>query len=368
MVTALERANFRFHTHLIEQVIDPDTGEPFEPGGDGSGSLSATNGGGYVVNTIAASGATETIDPADGSIVDITLTDDCTITLADPANGVGCELRFILRQGSGAPHVPTFSPAPVYEGGSPPTWATDEDDFNIVDLLTIDGGTTWIAANPNVGGGAADSGYSTMILAEPDLVQYWQMNDAPGSGVFVDSMGGTSLTASTDVGFGGPSLTGDAMGGSAVAAWGATNNALRSAITWPAAWSIELWAVMGGEASNSWMFGQWNGNGAMVYGNADGGLYIYSGGTNTGWAGGINACRGLHHLVMTHDGSTQKLWVDGVERVSQNIASPGTNVGGSFGLGLASGSWAAAVSDLALYDVALDSTTINAHYDLGIGA
>jgi hypothetical protein len=49
--------------------------------------LTADDGAGDILSTVAASGAAETIDLADGNVHDVTLTDDCTFTFTGAGRG-----------------------------------------------------------------------------------------------------------------------------------------------------------------------------------------------------------------------------------------------------------------------------------------
>ena len=88
------------------------------------------------VNTVASSGATETLDVSLYGVHDITMSEACTFTFSNPApSGKASSFVLILR---GA-FTPTF-PAGVDWSGGAPTYATP----SIYTFTTVDGGTTWL--------------------------------------------------------------------------------------------------------------------------------------------------------------------------------------------------------------------------------
>jgi hypothetical protein len=126
-----------------------------EPGGADplSGYLTTTAGGGDVISTIAASGAAETIDLANGNVHDVTLTDDCTFTFTSPASGRARSFTLFLRQGASPPHLATWPGSVEWAGGAAPTLSTALNDVDVLTFVTLDGGTVWFGFA--AGGGAA---------------------------------------------------------------------------------------------------------------------------------------------------------------------------------------------------------------------
>lgn len=90
--------------------------------------------GAYAVNTVAASGATETLTLAPAH--DVTMDEDCVFTFPSPTAGH----TFLLRV-SGA-FTPTFPAAVVWNEGAAPTYATP----SLYGFTSLDGGTTWIGS------------------------------------------------------------------------------------------------------------------------------------------------------------------------------------------------------------------------------
>jgi hypothetical protein len=111
------------------------------------------DGGLEVVNVVAASGATETLDLGDGNIHDVTLTDDCTFTFAGATNGEGCSFTLIARQdGSGGRDV-TWPASVEWPEGIAPTLSDGPNEVDILSFLSVDGGTTWFGSMAGSGGG-----------------------------------------------------------------------------------------------------------------------------------------------------------------------------------------------------------------------
>lgn len=88
------------------------------------------------VNTVAASGATETLDTSTYGVHDLTMDQSCTLTFANPApSGKETEFKLILR---GA-FTPTFPAAVDWASGSAPTYTSPA----VYLFSTVDAGTTW---------------------------------------------------------------------------------------------------------------------------------------------------------------------------------------------------------------------------------
>ena len=92
--------------------------------------------GAYAVNTVAASGAAETL-PATVPAHDVTMDESCTFTFGSPTSDGH---TFILRL-AGA-FTPTFPASVVWDGGTAPTYATP----SVYAFTTLDGGTSWIGS------------------------------------------------------------------------------------------------------------------------------------------------------------------------------------------------------------------------------
>lgn len=94
------------------------------------------------VLTVAATGTAETLDTAAYTIFELTLDDDCTLTLGAPDTTVRQVLLYLRQDGSGG-HVITYPGAVLWVGGSDHVLTSAASALDIVSLVTIDGGTSW---------------------------------------------------------------------------------------------------------------------------------------------------------------------------------------------------------------------------------
>jgi len=91
------------------------------------------------VNTVAATGAAETLDISTFGVHDCTMDEACTFTFSNPApSGKASSFVLILR---GA-FTPTLPASVDWSGGTAPTYATP----SVYVFTTVDGGTTWVGA------------------------------------------------------------------------------------------------------------------------------------------------------------------------------------------------------------------------------
>ena len=98
----------------------------------------------WAVNTVAASGATETLDTSLYGTHDITMDESCTFTFSNPApSGNESEFKLVLR---GA-FTPTFPAGVDWAGGTAPTYATP----SVYIFSTVDGGTIWLGSSVGLG-------------------------------------------------------------------------------------------------------------------------------------------------------------------------------------------------------------------------
>lgn len=103
------------------------------------------NGGGREqVDTVAASGATHTVDLADGNVHDVTLTDDCTLAFTGTVAGRACGFTLILRQDGTGSRTPTLPASVDWAGGTGPTITSAASGVDLFTFLTVDNGTTWL--------------------------------------------------------------------------------------------------------------------------------------------------------------------------------------------------------------------------------
>jgi len=137
-LTALDAATTLGDADLV-YVVDDVAGTPASKKLTGANLKTAVGGapasGQYAVNTVAASGATETL-PATHPAHDVTMDQNCTFTFAAPTAGH----TFLLKL-SGA-FTPTFPASVVWDDGTAPTYASP----SVYGFTTLDGGTTWVGS------------------------------------------------------------------------------------------------------------------------------------------------------------------------------------------------------------------------------
>lgn len=91
------------------------------------------------VNTVATTGATETLDVSAYGVHDCTMDQNCTFTFSNPApSGDASSFVLILR---GA-FTPTLPASVDWSVGSAPTYATP----SVYVFTTVDAGTTWLGS------------------------------------------------------------------------------------------------------------------------------------------------------------------------------------------------------------------------------
>lgn len=125
-------------------------------GGGGGDFLTPTEGGGDVINTVAASGSTETLDLALGNFHAVTLTADCTFTFDTPAAGRARWFTLELTQDGTGGWTTTWPGSVVWIGGSPPTLDETAGGTEVLNFYTKNGGTTWVGAHAGGGGSVGD--------------------------------------------------------------------------------------------------------------------------------------------------------------------------------------------------------------------
>lgn len=104
--------------------------------------------------TVAATGATETVDVSVARTYDLTLDADCTLTLSGAVNGEAWFVTLLIRQdGTGGWGV-TWPASVEWPTGGAPTIDPAANALTVVTLGTVDGGTVWLGF-PTGGGGAS---------------------------------------------------------------------------------------------------------------------------------------------------------------------------------------------------------------------
>jgi hypothetical protein len=95
----------------------------------------------------ANSGTSYTIDLTAGNVFNITLTDNCAFTFANPpTSGTAGSFTLILTQDATGSRTVTWPGAVSWLGGVTPSLFTTSDSVNIFTFLTINGGTLWFGA------------------------------------------------------------------------------------------------------------------------------------------------------------------------------------------------------------------------------
>jgi hypothetical protein len=123
----------------LQDVVDDTT--PTLGGALDAATNSITNVGAVEeeVNTVATSGATETLDVSAYGVHDVTMDQACTFTFSNPApSGDASSFVLILR---GA-FTPTLPASVDWSGGAAPTYTTP----SMYVFTTVDAGTTWLGA------------------------------------------------------------------------------------------------------------------------------------------------------------------------------------------------------------------------------
>lgn len=125
----------------------------------GANAVTNIDGGKEVVNTVAASGATETLDLGDGNVHDVTLTADCTLTFAGATAGVACSFTLLLRQDGTGGWTTTWPGSVIWAGGTAPTLDETASTTAVLTFFTLDGGTNWYGFPTGGGGDAGHDGH-----------------------------------------------------------------------------------------------------------------------------------------------------------------------------------------------------------------
>jgi len=93
--------------------------------------------------TVAATGATETVDVSAARTYDLTLDDDCTLTLSGATTAEAWYVTLLLRQDGTGGRTVTWPGSVEWPGGVTPTLSTAANAVDVFTLFTLDGGTLW---------------------------------------------------------------------------------------------------------------------------------------------------------------------------------------------------------------------------------
>lgn len=102
-------------------------------------------GGGDTLHTVASSGPALTVNFATANVWDITLTANCTITLAGATNAQPDTLTLFLRQDASGSRTVVW-PTVTWLSGAVPVLHTAPSSVDTLTLFSDDGGATWIGA------------------------------------------------------------------------------------------------------------------------------------------------------------------------------------------------------------------------------
>jgi len=91
------------------------------------------------VNTVATTGATETLDVSVYGVHDCTMDQNCVFTFSNPATSGKCSSFVLILRGA---FTPTLPASIDWSGGSAPTYTTP----SVYTFVTVDGGTTWLGS------------------------------------------------------------------------------------------------------------------------------------------------------------------------------------------------------------------------------
>ena len=91
------------------------------------------------VNTVAATGSTETLDTSVYQVHDCTMDQNCTFTFSNPAPSGKCSSFVLILRGA---FTPTLPAAVKWSSAAAPTYTTPA----VYTFTTVDAGTTWLGA------------------------------------------------------------------------------------------------------------------------------------------------------------------------------------------------------------------------------
>ncbi|HEX6258481.1 MAG TPA: hypothetical protein VFZ48_03305 [Candidatus Saccharimonadales bacterium] len=110
------------------------------------GKVNVINGGGETYFDAGNSGTAITLNLSNGNVQKLTLTDNCTLTLASPATGAMRSLTLLVFQDGTGSRTITWPGTVKWGIASTPTLTTTASRMDIISLFTVDGGTNWYGA------------------------------------------------------------------------------------------------------------------------------------------------------------------------------------------------------------------------------
>lgn len=110
------------------------------------GKVNVANGGGETYFDAGNSGASITLNMANGNVQKLTLTNNCTISLTSPAGGAYRSLMlYVFQDGTGSRTI-TWPGSVKWGTAGAPVLSTAATKMDKILLDTVDGGTTWYGA------------------------------------------------------------------------------------------------------------------------------------------------------------------------------------------------------------------------------
>ena len=208
------------------------------------------------------------------------------------------------------------------------------------------------------------SAYSDKVIAD-GAVAYWRLNETSGTTV-ASAVGTSPGTISGGVTLNQPGALAD--GDKAMTFNGTTGQIAVASFNIPAGpVSVEGWiksSVINGAGVQGRLAHATSGGTLYFLINAQNNGFIYSldGGLIGTSNGGLHLDGQWHHIVFTNDGTTTRIFLDGVQVGSGAQVYPATT-----GLGIGT-QFPGSLDDIAIYPAALTPQQIAAHYAEGTGA
>lgn len=90
------------------------------------------------------SGATFTLSLANGNVITLTLSANCTLTFPTVANDGAYSFTLVLTQDGTGSRLVTWPASVKWAGGTVPTLSTAAGKVDVFTFITVNGGTTWL--------------------------------------------------------------------------------------------------------------------------------------------------------------------------------------------------------------------------------
>lgn len=217
-------------------------------------------------------------------------------------------------------------------------------------------------------GAALGPAYASAILNTPGLGSYYRLNDPLAAGTSIQDIGanGAAGTFSGSLAAQQASVLPNDYDSSIEFTGGQVTTGTQPA--YGTVWSWECWYKTSAASGSTYWLLRWNGTAPELYLNPSNFL-SFTPGTNTLNASTASADGKPHHAVVTYDGTSMRLYQDGVlvsGPTAPNPASP-MNLGATtalIGNSFTSGN-PGFVDEVAFYSVTLTAAQVLAHYQAG---